>query len=282
MLADIVDLLACPVCGDALRVEGRTVQCDRGHSADIARQGYVTLLGPRGRSSAGDTSAMVDAREAVHGAGVLDSVARAVARRARDVAPTGARVLDIGAGTGAYLAAVLDAVDGARGVAIDISVTAAKRAARCHPRAGSVVGDAWRGLPVRDGVVDLALVVFGPRPADELTRVLTDDGALLVVVPETGHLAGLVDALPADLGLLRVDPAKDDRLAASLGGTMGRVDEVAVRKAVPVSHAIAEALILMGPHAFHVDAQRLRIEIRQLPEPVEVSVDVTLSTWVRF
>ena len=224
---------------------------------------------------------MVDAREAVHSAGVLDAVARAVAQAAREMSPAGARVLDIGAGTGAYLAAVLDAVDGARGIAIDISVAAAKRAARCHPRAGAVVADAWRGLPVRDGVVDLATVVFGPRPADEITRVLAADGALLVVVPEAGHLGGLVDALPDDLGLLRVDPAKDDRLAASLGRSMRRVDEVAVRDAVPVSHAVAEALILMGPHAFHVDAARLRTEIRRLPEPLDVTVDVTLSTWIR-
>ena len=112
--------------------------------------------------------------------------------------------------------------------------------------------------------------------------MLAVDGALLVVVPEVGHLAGLVDALPDDLGLLRVDPAKDDRLAASLGRSMRRADEVAARDAVPVSHEIAEALIMMGPHAFHVDVERLRVEIRQLPEPVEVAVDVRLSTWVRL
>ncbi len=280
MLADVIDLLVCPVCGDEVRVDGRTVTCGRGHSADIARQGYVTLLGPRGRSSDGDTTAMVAHRDAVHAAGVLDAIASAVAARARAVASPGARVLDIGAGTGAYLAGVLDAVDGARGVAVDISVAAARRAARCHPRAGAVVADAWRGLPVRDKVIDLALIVFAPRPANEVSRVLATNGALLVVVPGAGHLRGLVDELPEDLGLLRIDPIKQDRLEESLGGTMRRLDEVAVHELVPVSRDIAEALILMGPHAFHVDADRLREQIAALPEPISVTVEATVTTWV--
>ncbi len=140
-----------------------------------------------------------------------------------------------------------------------------------------------RGAACRcaDKVIDLALIVFAPRPANEVSRVLATDGALLVVVPGAGHLRGLVEELPEDLGLLRIDPIKQDRLEASLGGTMRRLDEVAVHEMVPVSRDIAEALILMGPHAFHVDADRLREQIAALPEPISVTVEATVTTWVR-
>ena len=69
MLADIVDLLHCPVCGDALRETGGALRCAAGHSFDIARQGYVNLV-----PAPGDTAAMVTAREAFLGAGHLDFV----------------------------------------------------------------------------------------------------------------------------------------------------------------------------------------------------------------
>ena len=37
MRADVVDLLRCPVCGDALGEAGGALRCAAGHSFDIAR-----------------------------------------------------------------------------------------------------------------------------------------------------------------------------------------------------------------------------------------------------
>jgi 23S rRNA (guanine745-N1)-methyltransferase len=54
-------------------------------------------------------------------------------------------VVDVGAGTGHHLAAVLDALTAHHGVALDVAKAAARRAARAHPRAAAVVCDVWRG-----------------------------------------------------------------------------------------------------------------------------------------
>jgi len=45
LLADVVDLLQCPVCGAALDCGAGVVQCRAGHSFDIARK---TILAPSG------------------------------------------------------------------------------------------------------------------------------------------------------------------------------------------------------------------------------------------
>ncbi|MDR2566118.1 MAG: hypothetical protein LBC97_08695, partial [Bifidobacteriaceae bacterium] len=58
-------------------------------------------------------------------------------------------ILDLAGGTGYYLAEVLDAIPAARGLVLDLSPAAAKRAARCHPRAGAATADAWERLPLR-------------------------------------------------------------------------------------------------------------------------------------
>ena len=37
-------LLRCPVCGETMQIVANTIRCNRGHSFDIAKEGYVNLL----------------------------------------------------------------------------------------------------------------------------------------------------------------------------------------------------------------------------------------------
>ena len=232
-----VAVLACPVCGRSFAVTASGLRCATGHSFDRARQGHVTLLPPGGSPHDGDSAAMVADRAgflaAGHYAGITAALADAV------LAPGVPRtVLDAGGGTGAHLAGVLDRVPGAVGVVLDASRYAARRAARAHPRALAVVADAWADWPVRDAALDRVLVVFAPRNGAETARVLRPGGQLVVVTPAADHLAGLV----GPLGLLRVDPAKGERLAATLGPHLRPVSTTAHR----------EQLVLLGGPARQV------------------------------
>ena len=62
-------MLQCPVrdCHMALVREERRLFCQRGHSFDVARSGYINLLQPQDRRSKhpGDTVAAVAARRGV-------------------------------------------------------------------------------------------------------------------------------------------------------------------------------------------------------------------------
>jgi 23S rRNA (guanine745-N1)-methyltransferase len=100
-------------------------------------------------------------------------------------------------------------------VAVDISVPAARRAARAHQRAGSVVADAWAALPLADGCAEVVLVVFAPRGAGEIARVLRPGGRLVVLTPTPAHLGELV----GPLGLLGVDGRKVEQLPEPVGAT---------------------------------------------------------------
>ena len=37
-------MLICPVCGNALLAENKTMRCENNHSFDVAKEGYVNLL----------------------------------------------------------------------------------------------------------------------------------------------------------------------------------------------------------------------------------------------
>lgn len=255
-------LLACPVCRGALTLTERTASCPGGHSFDVARQGYLNLLAAPPPVHA-DTPDMVAARERVLGSGLFDAVAQDVASRFRHARA----IAEVGAGTGFYLARILDAHPAARGVALDVSVAAARRSARAHPRAASVVADVWRGLPLRTGRLDAVACVFAPRNLPEFARVLRDGGLLVVVTPNARHLATLRERHD----LLDIDPDKDERLERSASGLF----EPLLRKRL--SHdadATAEQvrdLIAMGPNAFH--------GVPEAVAPGRIEVDVTVRVF---
>lgn len=271
-----VALLACPVCAAPFTVErdGAGLRCTAGHAVDRARQGHLTLLPPGRRPPAGDSAAMVADRVAFLSAGHYDGVTAALAAAVLPGQP--ATLLDLGGGTGHHLARLLDELPRAAGVVIDASRYAARRAAKAHPRAVAVVADTWARLPVRDAVVDRALVVFAPRNGPEIARVLRPDGRLVVVTPGRDHLGELV----APLGLLRVDPGKAERLSATLEPHLARAGAERHRRTLLLDHAAVTALVGMGPHARHLAPAELAASVARLPATVPVTISVEVATYL--
>ncbi|HET6214449.1 MAG TPA: methyltransferase domain-containing protein [Micromonosporaceae bacterium] len=268
-LVGVLRYLRCPVCRGELALADRSVRCARGHAYDIARHGYLNLAGQLRHD--GDSASMVAARAEFLAAGHYAFISSALAEFSRP-----GLVLDVGAGTGYHLAAVLSAGAASVGLALDSSRPAVRSAARAHPRAFAVRCDAWRALPVADGAARLILNVFAPRNPAEFHRVLDPGGALLVVTPAADHLRELVEAL----GLLQVDPAKQDRVAAGLAGRFTPAGTDPLRRRLELTHAGVAALVGMGPSAWHTDPGVLAGRIAVLPEPVEVTAAVHLTRYL--
>jgi 23S rRNA (guanine745-N1)-methyltransferase len=271
MLADVLPLLRCPLCGRPLEARAASVSCPSGHSFDVARQGYLSLLPGDAQLGSADTPEMVAARERFLIAGHFDPLADAVAAEAERAlaAGSGGAVLDLGAGTGFHLSAVLERLPGRVGIALDLSKHALRRAARAHERIGAVAADAWRPLPVRDGAVALALSVFAPRNGAELARVIEPGGALIVAIPTERHLAELVDAL----GLLSVDERKHERLAAKLDPYFGRARVSPLEWTLELDRAAVGDAVAMGPSGAHTDPAMLDA----LDGPLAVTASVEVS-----
>jgi 23S rRNA (guanine745-N1)-methyltransferase len=271
---DLVAALRCPHCGAGLGLTARTASCPLGHAFDLAKQGYLNLLADGATGIEGDSAAMVEARLDFLREGHYSPIREALV----EAAPAGdGLVVEVGAGTAYYLAGVVEAGPGRTGLALDVSRYAARRAAKVSARIGSVVCDAWRELPVRDGAAQVLLNVFAPRNAAEMARVLAPGGTLLVVTPNQGHLAELVDVL----GLVRVDGDKDRRLADTLVGRFHHTGSRSVETVLRLERTAVRQLVAMGPSARHTDPEALDDRLAVLAEPVEVTLSVTVSGWQR-
>jgi 23S rRNA (guanine745-N1)-methyltransferase len=270
-------LLACPHCAAALDlVDPAVAGCGNGHRFDIARQGYLSLLGKRARTDTADTADMVAARVVFLGAGHYEPIAMAV----RDLTGSGP-VVEIGVGTGYYLAAALDGlttravgpVRSVSGLAIDASRFAAGRAAAAHPGIGAIVADAWSRLPVRDAVAGTVLSVFAPRDPGEIGRMLAPGGRLVVVTPEPDHLG----EVRGSLGMLTVDAGKPERLAMAFQGTLAVMERRSIRSPMVLTRQDISALVRMGPSARHVGPTALSNAINTLDEHTTVTLSVTVT-----
>jgi 23S rRNA (guanine745-N1)-methyltransferase len=305
VIDDVLSFLRCPQCDQpqcdqgGLGRTGGSLRCAAGHCFDIARAGYVSLLPAGSPRNAGDTAAMVQARHAFLAAGYFAGLAAAIADAAlapvsrADAAagpatgpatgpttrpapgPAGGCVVDVGAGTGYYLAAVLDQLPARVGLALDISKSALRLAAKAHPRAVAIGCDAWRPLPVGDGAADLVLNVFAPRQGAELHRILGPAGCLLVTTPSADHLAELI----GPLRMLAVDERKQERLAGKLSPYFELAGEREYQAALSLDHQAVTALATMGPSYWHTEPAALEARISRLADPVEVTVAVRIASY---
>ncbi|MEK0056710.1 methyltransferase domain-containing protein [Corynebacterium sp. KPL2825] len=283
MLSHIVDILADPNDGTALSGAGdfSRLVSESGHSFDVAKQGYVTLAAGAGLKHKGDDMDMVNARETYlamgHFAPFVEAVTGAV-QGALDSASlaesTPASLLEVGAGTGYYLAHTLDSIAEARGVGLDISPHAAKHLAKCHPRVGAVVADVWERLPIRDESVDAISVVFAPRNPAEFQRVLVPGGQVIVLTPDAGHL----DELREPLGILGVEDGKVERMYEQAEGYLEQAaDPVDISFPIELDKASVAAQVGMSPSARHISAGELAERMAALPPTLTVTARARLD-----
>lgn len=235
-------ILKCPVCGEELRMEERRLSCPRGHSFDLAKEGYVNLL-CGSASSHGDNKEMVKARRDFLEGGYYAPLADRVARLAAEGLPQGGVLLDAGAGEGYYterLSRAVSAKDG-RVYAFDVSKEAARLCAKrrvCHTFVASCYA-----IPVRDGAVDGITCLFAPLATEEFHRVLSPGGRLTVAVPAEEHLWEMKRVL---YDTPYPNPANDGELS---GFRLLQTEHVQTELSLPTAQSIA-SLFAMTPYFY--------------------------------
>ncbi|MFJ6650998.1 putative RNA methyltransferase [Streptomyces sp. NPDC091290] len=270
-LVPFVDLLRCPMCCGHLHPAPGALRCAAGHTFNIARQGYVSLLSGT-RATSADDAEMARSRERFLSTGGYAPIREAVARLTSGSLPEQGTVVDVGCGTGYYLVGVLDQQPGASGLGLDTSVRALRVAARAHERAAAASWDVFRPLPLADRMADAVLNVFAPRNPSEFHRVLRPAGRLIVVRPTSAHLGELRSHLPA---MITIDPTKEQRLHRALGPYFAAVESWKIEYPLTLASQDVRNLVEMTPNARHLKPADLTDD-DLLPEQVTISVLATV------
>ena len=233
------DALICPVCGARLGPSGRAFLCPRGHSFDVAKEGYVNLLtGSKSGDRMGDDVISCRSRRDFLNKGYYAPLRDRLrgffdGRRGN--------LIDICCGEGYYTSA-FGSVDGISACGFDISKEAVRLAAK---RGGAFYFVAnLTSIPVADAFFDFATQIFSPFCETEFARVLRPGGILLSVIPGKRHLWGLKSALYDE-------PYENDEKIADIGGGLfSLMDVIRVKYEVTMPAADAAAVFRMTPYFF--------------------------------
>ncbi len=195
-----MSIWSCPVCGEALTSEGRSLICSKRHTFDRAKSGYVNLL-PVNRKRTkdpGDNVLMVKARRDFLSKDYYKPMSDALCNIVQGFMAEGSVLLDAGCGEGYYTKNVCTALE-STGQAfsvygVDIAKCAVDVAAKSCKAADFAVGSVFH-LPVLDKSCDVLMSLFAPYCGEEFSRVLKPGGKMILVIPDENHLMGLKKAV---------------------------------------------------------------------------------------
>ncbi len=243
-----MNLLMCPVCREALKLDERTWHCENNHSYDVAKQGYVNLhvVQHKHSKNPGDTPESVQARRAFLSAGHYAPLQQAVVQKIRELRVE--NLLDIGCGEGYYTNVMQAEV--LQCVGVDIAKNAVQVAAKLNKNITWVVGTGAT-LPVLDHSIDLCTSLFSPIPKGEILRVLKPTGHLMVVTPAPEHLYTMREALFEE-----VKPHEPHKFVEQLAADFELESEQVVDADMLLSQQDLKHLIAMTPYAYKVKAER--------------------------
>ena len=266
--------LRCPLDGLTLEHQGDRLCCINQHSFDIARQGYVNLLGAQDKRSRdpGDSKEMVAARHRFLEANHYQPIADRVASLLQPQLGSNPLVVDAGCGEGYYLQHIrrhLAKVGQAdiHMLGFDISKWAVQCAARRFPASWLVATN--RNIPLADACADVVMDIFGFANFAAFARVLKPSGLLARVQAGNNHLLELRQMIYPEVKVK--DVVAQDPPGFSL------ISSVQVSyETLCLGQAAIGDLLLMTPHLYRASSQgKERVTaLRELAFTVDASIDI--------
>ena len=183
-LAPLMPVMRCPRCRSAFALNGASLVCQKRHTYDLSRRGYVNLAPSHDQNAEKYDAVLFDSRRLVFEHGFYLPVAEAIA----SALPHGpVTVLDAGCGEGYYARLLAERFPQAQFIGLDISRDAVTAAAREQSPASWMVAD-LKHLPFADDCADVLLDVLTPADYAEFSRVLKPDGLMIKAVPGADYL----------------------------------------------------------------------------------------------
>lgn len=190
-LAKNIALLRCPLCQKAFRLEKYALICDNRHTYNLNKKGVVNFLTIK-PDTTHYTRAMFEPRRKLIQAGMYAPVLAEIQAMLQS-----GNLLDVGSGEGSFLE--LLEVDGSK-FGFDIALDGVNMATDFMDLQAFFSLSDLTNLPFANSSMATVLNIFTPSNYREFTRVLSSNGQVIKVIPDTYYLQELRTAfgMPVD------------------------------------------------------------------------------------
>lgn len=195
----IEEKLQCPICSGEINViDNNRLVCDKNHSFDLAKQGYVNMLGKQ-VSTMYDHELFEARKNIIQTHKIYDQVHQFISNMIQENIQAGL-VFDAGSGEGSHLNSIFKQVNNNKlhGLGLDISKDGVLMAAKNYSSQNWIVGD-LTNTPFSNHTVDIILSFLSPANYKEFERILKGNGLLIKVIPGSHYLKEIRQALSSVL-----------------------------------------------------------------------------------
>jgi 23S rRNA (guanine745-N1)-methyltransferase len=186
-------LYSCPVCQQGLNTIDNRLSCEKNHSFDRHKKGYVNLLMSHHKNSKapGDNAEMVNGRRDFLRAGHYQTFADSIVAMASQCQVNNVpfRIVDAGCGEGFYTDQLQAYIANSIVYGFDISKPAITAAASNKNIEWSVASS--NRPPFLDNSLDLVVSIFSRVEREAFLKILAPKGYVLYAGPGNDHLQAL-------------------------------------------------------------------------------------------
>lgn len=276
-----MSVFACPLCSGLLTLKDKSWCCEKGHSYDLAKEGYVNLLLAQQKNSKqpGDNKQMVAGRRAFLEQGHYQPLANELGKLFSEnlsgsCQPEPIRIFDAGCGEGYYIDHVSQYIKTQHPEAecsgIDISKFAIQKAAKKYRQHKFAVASTFH-IPLASDSRSGVLQIFAPSSEAEIHRILRVNGCWINVTPAANHLYEIKQALydsPTE---------HQEKPVAPKGFTLKHQQRLGFTLNL-TEPSQRENLLMMTPYYWSASEQKKQKLIGTL---VEVTADFDIKVWVK-
>lgn len=201
-ISDFESIFKCPFCDSTMKVyKLKSLICSNNHTFDFTKQGYINLTTHQIKTKY--SKELFEARrKLIAEGGFFKPLGQAIAEIINEHV-TGKKetisLIDMGCGEGSHLTSICDIVSNdykkkVTRVGIDIAKEGILVASKNYPNKIWAVAD-LANTPFKDNQFDVILNILSPSNYTEFNRLLKADGLVVKVVPQSGYLKELREAM---------------------------------------------------------------------------------------
>lgn len=251
--------LSCIHCHENLQIDNLSLVCPNNHRFDMAKQGYY-FLAKRSTNTKYDANLFQSRRNIIMHTSLYQPLHDYIHAYLKEHFPKGATILDAGSGEGSHLWQMTRPTENPdyRLLGVDLSKSAIQAATDYNGYMLAMIADLAE-LPIAQQQLDIVLSIFSPSNYAEFDRILKSGGELIKVIPNSGYLEEIRQAL-IDMEVGHIQPYSNDDVIDVFKAHYPDAKAKQIKVTQTLSHSELEDLIVMTPLTWQLtDEERLEL-----------------------
>ena len=265
--------LSCIHCQEGLNLEENSLVCVNGHRFDMAKQGYF-FMAKKASNTKYDSSLFNSRREIILNTKLYQPLHEYIGQYLREHHGKDISMIDAGSGEGSHLWQISRQVKENEYslIGIDLAKSAIQAATDYNGHMLSMIADLAE-LPVADQQIDIVFSIFSPSNYSEFDRILKPSGELIKIIPNSGYLQEIRQAL-MDMEIGNIHPYSNEDVIEVFKTHYPDAKMKEIKATQKLTRSQLEDLVVMTPLTWQLSDEERQTLLTKLDGFITLDVPV--------